>query len=187
MSFSALILAGGRSSRMGRDKARLTLDGETLVARQVRRAREAGAVEVWISGRAGVDYGPLDAPVLLDDTPDTGPLAGIARGLAVMQTSLLLVLAVDMPRVADAWLARGRGLSETGLIARLPTGLEPLAAWYPGAAAGLLDAQLARGRRAARGFAEATVEAGLTRVVDLDGDQVAGFKSWNEPDDLPRY
>lgn len=187
MTFSALILAGGRSTRMGQDKALLRVDGETLVARQVRRVRASGAVDVLVSGRAEVDYGPVDARVVYDDLPDLGPLAGIARGLAEVRSPLLLVLAVDMAEVADDWLRRGRALDGVGLVARLPSGLEPLAAWYPRAASALAAGRLHAGNRAVRGFAEACIDAGLMQVVDLEGEPARGFSSWNEPHDLPRY
>ncbi|HEY5345385.1 MAG TPA: NTP transferase domain-containing protein, partial [Verrucomicrobiae bacterium] len=56
MNFSAVILAGGKSSRMGRDKAFLEIGGTTLLARQIGLARELGAAEIFISGRAETDY-----------------------------------------------------------------------------------------------------------------------------------
>ena len=54
MQLSAVILAGGRSVRMGRDKALLRINGETLLARTTRLAHEAGAAPVYLSGREGV-------------------------------------------------------------------------------------------------------------------------------------
>jgi molybdopterin-guanine dinucleotide biosynthesis protein A len=56
MNFSAVILAGGRSSRMGRDKAWPKIDSQTLLARQITLVRELGAVEIFIFGRAEADY-----------------------------------------------------------------------------------------------------------------------------------
>src|ERR1041385_2459244 len=96
MNFSAVILAGGRSQRMGRDKARLIVQGKPLLLRQVELARELGAAEVLISGRAGGDYTGFNCPVLMDRFEDAGPLAGIESALTAMSTEMLLVLAVDM-------------------------------------------------------------------------------------------
>ncbi len=67
MNFSAVILAGGKSSRMGRDKAWLEFDGQSLLARQIACVRRAGASEVFISGRAGVDYSAFGCPVMEDE------------------------------------------------------------------------------------------------------------------------
>src|ERR1035438_9547728 len=56
MNFSAVILAGGKSSRMGRDKAWLEVGRQTLLARQIQLAQAAGATEIFVSGRFGVAY-----------------------------------------------------------------------------------------------------------------------------------
>src|ERR1700736_1502651 len=77
MKFSAVILAGGKSSPMGSDKAVAKLDGGTLLARQIQRTRAAGAAEIFISGRPGVDYSLFGSNVLEDKFQDAGPLAGI--------------------------------------------------------------------------------------------------------------
>ncbi|MCL4790411.1 MAG: NTP transferase domain-containing protein [Verrucomicrobia bacterium] len=80
MNFSAVILAGGKSSRMGRDKAWLPLDGQPLLARQIELVRELTPKEIFISGLADTDYTSLGCPVLTDEFADAGPLAGIAAG-----------------------------------------------------------------------------------------------------------
>src|SRR6266566_3753822 len=56
MNFSAVILAGGKSSRMGRDKAFIKVGGQPLLARQIQLAQTVGAKEIFISGREDVDY-----------------------------------------------------------------------------------------------------------------------------------
>ena len=133
MTFSAVILAGGKSSRMGLDKARLEIGGQTLLARQIGLAREAGATEVFISGRVGVDYSGFGCRVLVDKFPDAGPLSGIECGLAASPTPLLLVLAVDMAAMSAEFLRRlaSHCTATTGAIPRVSGEIEPLAAFYP--------------------------------------------------------
>ncbi|MGB6192080.1 MAG: NTP transferase domain-containing protein, partial [Terracidiphilus sp.] len=84
---------------MGCDKALLEVGEQPLLARQINLAWATRAAEVFISGRAGVDYSQFKCPVLLDRFPDAGtgagPLAGIERGLAALTQPRLLVLAVD--------------------------------------------------------------------------------------------
>ena len=80
---------------MGCDKAFLEIDGKPLLARQIAVAREAGARDVFISGRADTDYSSFDGLVLQDQFENAGPLAGIERALNALSTPLLLVLAVD--------------------------------------------------------------------------------------------
>jgi len=146
VSFSAVILAGGQSSRMGRDKAWLAVGGQSLLARQVRLLRDAGACEVFISGRAGADYGALGCRVLTDRFPGAGPLAGIEVALDAASAPLLLVLAVDMPHMSADVLQQlvGQCTETTGVVPRLAGAIEPLAAVYPKAALSLVATLLSQ-------------------------------------------
>ena len=105
MTFSAVILAGGESRRMGRDKAWVEVGGESLIARALVLVRELGLPEVFISGRAGTDYSSMRYPVLFDLEPGCGPLGGIERALQAANSPLLLVLAVDLPGMTAACFA----------------------------------------------------------------------------------
>src|ERR1041385_6807279 len=133
MSFSAVILAGGKSRRMGRDKAQIQLRGQTLLVRAVKTARKAGAAEVFVSGRKGGNYADADCPVLFDVKPGRGPLGGIERALSEISSSLLLVLAVDVPRVTPTFLRKLISYcdADIGVVPRCQDELEPLVAVYP--------------------------------------------------------
>jgi molybdenum cofactor guanylyltransferase len=182
--FSAVILAGGKSSRMGRDKAFIEIGGQTLLARQIALAREVGAGEVFISGREGVDYSALGCRVLMDRFPDAGPLAGIERALDVCTTPLLLVLGVDMPAV-NVPLVRRLLASCTGVhgaIPRTKDGIEPLAAVYPKLAKSKLKHELQFGKTpGARWLAEECVAVGLARFVEMNDAELKCFVSANSP------
>lgn len=190
MNFSAVILAGGRSARMGRDKAWLELDGETLLARQMALARGAGAAEILISGRPGVNYSEFGCRVVADLVPGGGPLAGIQAALAGMQGPLLLVLAVDMVHltvdVLNALLAHCD--RDSGAVPEHDGVVEALAAVYPRAslelARRLFTSSPAGTAPGAKHFARACVEAGLARVVTVPPPAVGLFKNWNCPADL---
>ena len=186
MDFSTLILAGGRSRRMGRPKAFLPVEGETLLERAVRIARELNPVEVLISGRAGHDYSALPGcRVVLDREPDLGPLGGIERGLASSRTPLLLVLAVDLPHITAAFLRRllGHCDASIGVVPRLDGRLEPLAAVYPTTSHRLADRLLAQRQLAAQTFANACLLAQAVRILELGGPEAALFRNWNTPAD----
>ena len=118
---------------MGRDKAWLELDGEPLIVRAVRTVRRLGVDELFISGRADVDYSALQCPVLHDLEPGLGPLGGIERALHACATPLLLVLAVDLPDMTTEFLAKliTRADAVTGVVPMRAGAPEPLAAIYP--------------------------------------------------------
>ncbi len=129
MNFSAVILAGGKSSRMGRAKAWLEISGQTLLARQNQLARKIGAAEIFISGHAKKNYSEFGCRVLADKFPDAGPLPGIERALAAATSPLLLMLAVDLPEMKAIFLRRlvAEYSENFGVIPRHEKNLEPLA------------------------------------------------------------
>ncbi|HWD92628.1 MAG TPA: molybdenum cofactor guanylyltransferase [Verrucomicrobiae bacterium] len=186
MNFSAVILAGGKSKRMGHDKTWLPVRGKPLIERQIECVRELGAKEIFISGRAGTDYTPLKCSVLMDHFADAGPLAGIERALAAVSTPLLLVLAVDMPRMNSALLQMllDNCTENCGAIPRCDNSLEPLAAIYPRSALSLVTQLLQSQRLAARHFAERCVELNLAGCIDLPQKYLENFKNWNTPSDI---
>ena len=185
MRFSAVILAGGRSSRMQRDKAFLPCRGTTLLTRQVGLVRELAPAEILISGRADADYGALGLPVLLDRFTDLGPLAGVERALGEARSPLLLVLAVDLPDMTADFL---RGLAArcragAGVVPRTGQGLEPLAAFYPQAMHPIATAVLTEGRPAMTEFVRRGVAAGLVDECPCPPADEAYFVNWNAPED----
>jgi molybdopterin-guanine dinucleotide biosynthesis protein A len=123
VEFDAVILAGGRSSRLGgAPKAGLRYDGATLLDLAVRAARGARAIAV-----VGPDPGTLPAGVLScrEEPPFAGPAAAIAAGLSALEhdyaarravgpAPLTLVLACDMPRVDAAVRALAAALENPG-------------------------------------------------------------------------
>ncbi|KKO46026.1 molybdopterin-guanine dinucleotide biosynthesis protein A [Arsukibacterium ikkense] len=96
--FSALILAGGQSSRMGQDKAQLLLNGQSLLQHMQQLASAAGASELLLS---------RNQPGYIEDTvPQAGPLAGILAALDHCSSPLLLVLPIDTPLLSSISLQR---------------------------------------------------------------------------------
>lgn len=201
MNFSAVILAGGKSSRMGQDKAWLQINGESLLARQIRLVREVGAGEIFISGRANVDYSRFDCRVLHDRLVDAGPIGGIESALAACSSSLLLVLAVDMPKMQVELLRElaSRCSENVGAIPRVNGKIEPLAAFYPRLATGLIaellsaswQNQFGRESSAAPGksprvtwLAAECVGRGLAQFVEMTGSETQFFVNWNSPEQV---
>jgi molybdenum cofactor guanylyltransferase len=96
------ILAGGRSSRMGREKALIDFGGQLLIERALGILRDAG-LSASIAG-AQADLKKF-APVIHDADPGTGPLAGVCSALAATHARLLVFLSVDLPFVPPSLVA----------------------------------------------------------------------------------
>lgn len=95
---AALVLAGGRSTRMQRDKAALAYDGEPQLARAVRLVR--GFVpETYVSVRPDQTADPVRAayPQIVDGLAAAGPVAGILAALSARPDRAWLVVAIDLP------------------------------------------------------------------------------------------
>lgn len=183
----AVILAGGKSWRMGTDKAALAVNGRTMLARAVAAARVAGLVPVVI-GRAAADLpsdclgGVISRP---DELPGTrGPLSGLATGLAVAGPgNAVLLLSCDLPRLRPAdirWLmrtaAQGRG---SAVIPAAGGRLHPLAGIYPSALHPAVHRQLGSGRQSMMALLKRspfrlipvpTLHLGLVRDADTPAD-----------------
>lgn len=188
MKFSAAILAGGESRRMGEDKAWLRFDGETLLGRAIATVRRAGVSEIFISGRPGVDYSQFGCPVLLDVEAGFGPVAGIERALRAAQCPLVLVLAVDMPLITVELLNKlcSRCAPLVGVVPKIHGDLEPLAAVYPKRAHVIAMQSVAHFRRAARDFAEACLRQRAVKTLRILDTETSYFQNCNAPADLHR-
>jgi molybdenum cofactor guanylyltransferase len=114
---TVLILAGGRSARMGRDKAWLEIEGIPLVERVARRLLPLAA-EIVFSANDAARFAqlaarlPVPTQVVADIFPDAGPLGGIHAGLTAAQHDTVLAVATDMPFVNHAVVEGMVGLCE---------------------------------------------------------------------------
>jgi molybdopterin-guanine dinucleotide biosynthesis protein A len=145
VDFDAIVLAGGRSSRLGgTPKSALMYDGATLLQRSI--AAAGGARRIVVVGPEPADL-PAGILSCREDPPFAGPAAAIAAGLAGLRraraageddAAMVLVLACDMPRAADAVRAlteAAAAASAGSVMASSPDGrLQPLAGFYGTAA-----------------------------------------------------
>jgi molybdopterin-guanine dinucleotide biosynthesis protein A len=183
---AAFVLAGGGSTRMGRDKALLKLCGEPMV---VRAARLAEPHVASVAVVAPVDrYAELELPVLPDRWPGAGPLGGIATALSTTRADWNLILGCDLPYLSSEWLAWfipcAMNSPAQAVVPESRRGLEPLAALYHRACATALTGALERGvRRVTEGLAEILVER--VRAADWQGIDPSGklFDNMNTPAD----
>lgn len=170
---SAFILAGGKSSRMGTDKAFIPLDGRTLLARALDLARQV-TTDVRIVGdrRKFAPFGP----VVEDIFPGCGPLGGIHGALRSSQSDLNVILAVDAPFVSLALLqhlvTRARNCPSAAItVPRANGGWQPLCAVYRREFADAAEQSLTQGRYKI----DALFEEAHTQIITEDELQAAGF------------
>lgn len=151
---TAIVMAGGRSSRMGRDKAMITIDGEPLIQRLVRWLAPRFD-EVLISARNPDDYAFLGQRVVADRTPDQGPLHGLACALQASRHDVHMVVPCDLPAIPLDLMARLLRAVRDADVA-LPVGAdgraEPLFSACRRAALPAVLAALDRGERRMVGF-----------------------------------
>ncbi|MEI4473112.1 molybdenum cofactor guanylyltransferase [Frigidibacter sp. MR17.24] len=197
---AVVVLAGGRSRRMGRDKAQVRLGGGRLLDHALAGAARIapGALLALSWNGPAPDLAPLP-PLLADPLPDhPGPLAGVLAGLgwaAGTGRDWLLTLPVDTPFLPADTLARLAAATgarpEDGPADDLPPGpvprlaraggrLHPAVALWPVALAAPLARALAAGERRVARWAEA---AG---ALPVDFPDAAGFDNLNTPEDLAR-
>ena len=176
MAVSGFVLAGGKSTRMGRDKALLDWHGRTLLDHMISLLSEA-AHPVQVVGRA-----PLP-----DQLPGLGPLSGIATGLEASSTDANLFIAVDLPHLTADFLKYLRRRLENSsyplLACKIGTDYPLcLGVWRPMLPE--IKRCLSAGFLSVRGL----IESNATEVISEDDLRLSGiettiFRNINTPND----
>ena len=183
---AAFVQSGGKSIRMGRDKAFVEFNGQTLLLRALGLAR-AVAQEVAIVGDR--EKFSSFGPVIEDVYQERGPLGGIHAALASAKTEFNLMLAVDLPFVEPRFLeyviAQARACSATVTVPRVDGGWQPLCAVYRREFATTAEQALIAGNNKI----DVLFAKVQTRVVDEPeisklGFSAAMFRNLNSPEEL---
>ena len=188
IDLTAFILAGGKSTRMGTDKAFVMLSGRTLLERALDLARSVCA-DIKIVGDPG-KYGAF-APVVEDIYPGCGPLAGIHAALRSSQSDSNLIVAVDLPFLSTRFLEFLIARSRTGsmvTVVRTNRGWQPLCAVYRRQFAVSAERDLRSGQyRIDRLFDPATTDVVEESELSKEGFTPDLFHNLNSPEDLPSF
>lgn len=182
---TAFVLAGGKSTRMGKDKAFLELKGQPLLANALELAR-AVAREVRVVGDAA-KFGEFGT-VVEDIYPDCGPLGGIHAALRSSATELNLMIGVDLPLLEVRLL---RYLAQTAqhsgavvTVPRVAGHYEPLCAVYRKGFAAFAEDALATGRNKIDAlFAEVSVRTVDDQELTKHHFSLEMFRNVNTPED----
>lgn len=184
MTATGVVLAGGRGSRLGGEKAGLELAGRPL-AHYALAALEAAGLEAFLCAKPGQELPPLGVPVLPEPESPRHPLCGVVAALRELERPVVAV-ACDLPLLAPELLEALAAAPEP-LVVPAPGGRpQPLAARYAPELLPALEEALTR-------------EAPLTGTVEALGPRLLGdgelrrfgdpaelFLNVNEPRDLAR-
>ena len=185
--FSAVLLAGGRSTRMGTDKAGLIIDGEPLWRRQLATLRATGASELLISGRADGPFAESGVPVVEDLTPGAGPLAALEAVLPRILTAHVIALAIDLPAMRADFLAKlveaalAKGCS---VIPEIGGRFEPLAAVYAPSLLPLVIECLHGPDHSMQNLLRKALQRNLAIPHPLRPADLSLFRNLNSPEDV---
>lgn len=128
---TAIILVGGKSRRMGVNKAFLKINGKTFLERQISLLKTIFN-EILISANSPAEYEGFGIPVITDIYPDKGPLGGIYTALTNSSSDYSFIIACDMPFVEKSLISELAD-SIKGYDVVVPENgqyLEPLHAFY---------------------------------------------------------
>jgi molybdopterin-guanine dinucleotide biosynthesis protein A len=185
-TFAAALIAGGKSTRLGRDKALLPVPGSDLLLwqRQLAILESLAPVELLWSGPAREGLPPM-VRAIADAAEGAGPLAGLCACLESMQADLLVVLAVDLPRMETSFLQRlmSHASPGCGVVARQGDRVEPLAAVYPRELAALARERLHAGQRALHDLVFEAAARGLVRLTEVTAQEKPLLMNLNTPED----
>lgn len=153
MKATGILLAGGKSSRMKKNKAFLELEGRPLVERSL-VVLQTVFTEVLISSNKPELFAGYDVPVIQDEIIERGPLEGLYQGLKSATNDWAFFVACDMPflRVEVIRFLFTLNSKYDIVVPRLPSGLHPLHAFY---------------HRRCLPVIENNLEAGRLKVIDL--------------------
>jgi molybdopterin-guanine dinucleotide biosynthesis protein A len=188
-----IVVCGGQSRRMGRDKARLVVHGKPMLERAV---DILGSVcgEVVLACGPRERYAELGLPLVLDAQENGGPLAGILAGLQQLNCPLVAVLACDMPRASAELFGHLFAHQQAGEydVCFLETegGREPLCAIYSSHVLPAMEAAMDQGRRRVTSFLEvdelgSELRVGYLKLKDLPLDSESA-RNLNTPAEYER-
>jgi FdhD protein len=183
---TGVILAGGRSSRMGSNKALLPYRGGRFIE-AIHRQLSALFPEVVVVTNTPEQYGFLECRMVPDLFPGMGALAGLHAGLSQSRTPYIFAVACDMPFLDDGLIGRLADLADGGpdvVIAESGQGVEPLHALYSRRCLDPMARSLTGGRRRILDFfPQVRVERLAAAEVALMDPEGRSFSNINTPAD----
>jgi molybdopterin-guanine dinucleotide biosynthesis protein A len=186
MNISAVLLAGGESRRMDRDKATILFRGKPLWQIQLDLLRKLQPAEIFVSARTDPAWRPPDVTFVPDEPPSRGPLSGLTATLLRIRSNHLLVLAIDMPSMNEKHL---RYLCDTiqpgrGVLPMMGDRAQPLVAIYPVEARVEFVNALSGADFSMQILTSHLMKMGALRAIPVAEEEQRFYRNLNEPEDL---
>ena len=186
MNISAVLLAGGESRRMGRDKATLPFRGRPLWEIQFDLLRALRPEEIFVSARTDPPWRPSGVQFVCDEPPSRGPLSGLSATLARISTDHLLAFAIDMPLMTENYLRLICNLVEPGrgVLPMIGNRAEPLVAIYPKGIVTDFITALSGSDFSLQSLTKKLVDAGKLSLVKVLEEEANFFRNFNNLSDF---
>jgi molybdenum cofactor guanylyltransferase len=186
LNISAVLLAGGESRRMGKDKATIVFRGKPLWQIQIELLRKLKPKQILVSARSDLSWRPADVELVSDVSPSRGPLSGVAAALASMETDHLLALGIDMPFMTTEHLRHLCGLTTkgSGVVPLIEGKAEPLAAIYPKEARAVFREALQSDNFSLQPIVRKLVARNMLLEIPISGSAREFYRNINAPQDL---
>lgn len=191
---NGIVLAGGSSSRMGRNKAIIELLGVPLLIRQIEKLQTVleDTADIMVSVRKpGELQLPDRARYVKDLVPNEGPVMGLHSCIEEVDAGHVMLLGVDLPRMDTDILLDLLDFVETGVgvIPCYPKSdfFEPMTAIYPVEMRSMIANYLEQGKRSFQELIRLGIEAGLLRKYEIVPEKARKFMNVNCPEDLTEF
>lgn len=184
--FDAALIAGGRSTRFGEDKAFLDWKGQPLYVHQLRKLSQIEPGRIFLSTNQDQEFPAVLEGIerINDREPDLGPIGALR---SVFETSIeesVLVLAVDLPLMEVAFLWKLLESGE-GIVPETGSYTEPLAAFYPRREMlALIAAAIEDGNLKLQNLIRRAVDEGIVTLYPVAESEQSNFANINSPDDF---
>lgn len=184
---AVLVLAGGRSSRMGAPKHDVVLaDGRTMLDHVLSSVAGLGLpINLSVSGEVAPSMADHDLPLIVDSSDFEGPLVAVAQALSSLHVKGLLVVGCDQPLLRADVVRRllpseGDADSPTFFSLLGRASLAPFPGYFPASCLAAMKRAIAHGERSPRHWIAST----KTRWIEVDEAEAATMASFNTPESL---
>ncbi|MGH8048982.1 MAG: molybdenum cofactor guanylyltransferase [Chthoniobacterales bacterium] len=182
--FTAALLAGGKSRRMGFDKCLLEFEGTPLWKHQLELLKSV-TDEVLVVAPIRPAWLPAEIRWVADAVPDQGPLGGLTSALGASSRDHTLLLAIDLPQMTPTYLCRMIALAEPNqsVVPEWNSHFEPLCAIYARCVRDIALDLLATSDKSLQQLVRMLRARGLARPLEVSAEDHVLFRNLNRPSD----